>query len=136
MHIHRAQLRFSDTDALGHVNHARFASLFEDARIALLRSLAGDGPDLLASGVILARLEIDYLRPLLVDAGTVTVRSRVVRVGRSSFAIDYELSQAGNACAHGVSVLVAYDYTGGRSRPLEETERDQLLAVLEEPAPT
>ncbi len=131
MYEHRAQLRFSDTDAMGHVNHARFATLFEDTRIGLLRDLAGRGDDLTSHGVILARLEIDYVRPLVLDDNPVTVQARVVRIGTSSFSIDYVLEQHGAICARGLSVLVAYDYTAGRSRPLAAAERAQLESALE-----
>jgi acyl-CoA thioester hydrolase len=131
VHEHRAQLRFSDSDAMGHVNHARFASLFEDARIALLRSIARGGLEITSSGIILARLEIDYIRPMSLDDEPVSVLARLVRIGRSSFTIDYELLQRGELCARAVSVLVAYDYAAGRSRPLAGTERDQLEAALE-----
>ena len=43
MHAHRTdiQMRFGDTDALGHVNNASYASYAEVARLeALLTSLA------------------------------------------------------------------------------------------------
>lgn len=130
---HRAQLRFSDSDAMGHVNHARFATLFEDARIGMLSSLAPDGEALPARGMILARLEIDYVRPLMVDPRPVSVFARVVRIGTSSFSIDYELQQNGAICARGLSVLVAYDYGTGRSRPLRDDERAQLQAAMDEP---
>ena len=134
MYEHRAQLRFSDSDAMGHVNHSRFATLFEDARIGMLSSLAPDGRALPARGMILARLEIDYVRPLMVDPEPVSVFARVVRIGTSSFAIDYELQQHGAICARGLSVLVAYDYRSGRSRPLSAEERRQLEAAMEVPA--
>lgn len=130
MHEHRAQLRFSDSDAMGHVNHARFASLFEDARISLLRTIAGDQDGLTSQGIILARLEIDYIRPMMLDDQPVSVFVRVVRIGRSSFTLDYELRQRGELCARAVSVLVAYDYAAARSRPLATAERAQLDAAL------
>ena len=136
MYEHRGQLRFSDSDAMGHVNHARFATLFEDARIGLLRNLAGDGTTITSHGIILARLEIDYVRPLMVDEEPVSVLARVVRIGTSSFAIDYELRQRGAICARGLSILVAYDYDAARSRQLTAAERAQLESVLEAGVPT
>jgi acyl-CoA thioester hydrolase len=132
MYEHRAQLRFSDTDAMGHINHARFATLFEDARIGLLRSIAASSDDLPASGMILARLEIDYVRPLVLDGEPVSVFARVVRIGTSSFSIDYALEQHGAICARGLSVLVAYDYGRAQSRTLTDAERTQLQAAQED----
>jgi acyl-CoA thioester hydrolase len=130
MFVHHAQLRFSDTDAMGHVNHARFATLLEDARIALLRSLAGDGVDLPTSGMILARLAIDYVRPLMLDDQPVAVRAWLVRLGASSFVIDYDITQRGEVCARASSMLVAYDYEAARSRPLTDGERRRLSAAV------
>ena len=34
--VHLAQVRWSDPDTMGHVNHARYLSYFEDARMALM----------------------------------------------------------------------------------------------------
>ena len=48
-HEHPVQLRWSDPDSLGHVNHARALSLIEDARLAMV-----DGP---GGSVILAESE-------------------------------------------------------------------------------
>jgi acyl-CoA thioester hydrolase len=44
-HEHTVQLRWSDPDSLGHVNHARALSLLEDARLAMLAELPGDPGD-------------------------------------------------------------------------------------------
>jgi acyl-CoA thioester hydrolase len=52
-HEHLVQLRWSDPDSLGHVNHARALSLLEDARLAMADEAPGD------VGLILARLEVD-----------------------------------------------------------------------------
>ncbi len=65
-HRHAVQLRWSDPDRYGHVNHARALSLLEDARLAM-----GAGPDgSTAPPIILARLEVDYRRQLLYRAGS------------------------------------------------------------------
>ena len=40
-HEHPVQLRWSDPDTLGHVNHARALSLLEDARLAMATDRAG-----------------------------------------------------------------------------------------------
>lgn len=125
--VHRSQVRFGDTDAMGHVNHARLLAYFEDARIALLvaASSAG-GTALTVSGVILARLECDYVRPVHLSHDPVEVETWVDRVGRSSIGISYRLLQDGEVAATASTVLVAYDYGAGRSRALTEGERAAL----------
>ena len=123
---HRAQMRFSDTDMMGHVNHARFLGYLEDARIGLLRSAGARGADLSGGGVILARMEIDYVRPLMLRDEPVEVDVWVERIGTSSVTLGYRLCQDGEVAARAASVLVAYDYSAGRSRPLRDEERAGL----------
>jgi acyl-CoA thioester hydrolase len=116
-----SEVRFSDTDAMGHVNHARFLGYFEDARVALIvEAFALRNPVDLA--VILARAEIDYLRPVRYGGGAVDVAVWLTRVGTRSFTLDYALEQQGEVAARGRTTMVAYDYAAARSRPLTETE--------------
>jgi acyl-CoA thioester hydrolase len=120
-------IRFSDTDMMGHVNHARFLSYLEEARLSML---AAGAPTLMGDGVILAHLAIDYRRPIMLDAAPVTVLSWVTDIGSSSFGIDYEMQHGEELVAGASSRLVAYDYAAGRPRPLSSDERDQLTALI------
>ena len=71
--VHRERVRFSDRDALGHVNNAVYSTYLEEARIDILGGL---------TDFILARVEIDF-RSELRDADEVVVRSRLDRIGRT-----------------------------------------------------
>jgi acyl-CoA thioester hydrolase len=104
-HEHPVQLRWSDPDSLGHVNHARALSLLEDARLAMV-----EGP----GGAILARLEVDYLRQLY------------YRVGERQ-----ELVQDGEVVIRADSVLVMFDFATDTSRPLTDDERAHWSRYLE-----
>jgi acyl-CoA thioester hydrolase len=124
--VHREQVRFRDLDAMGHVNNAVFATYVEQARIEYLRSLGVlDGP--LYMGMILARLELDFVAPALPE-GEIEIGVRPVRSGNKSFDLEYGLEQAGRPVARAKTVLVAYDYEQAQSVPLPENWRD-LLAV-------
>jgi acyl-CoA thioester hydrolase len=124
--VHREHVRFRDLDAMGHVNNAVFATYVEQARIEYLRSLGVlDGP--LYMGMILARLELDFLAPALPE-GEIEVGVRAGRSGNKSFALEYELEQQGRPVARATTVLVAYDYEQAQSVPLPDTWRN-LLAV-------
>ncbi len=106
-HEHLVQLRWSDPDSLGHVNHARALSLVEDARFAMADGLPG-------RGMILARLEVDYLRQLYYRRGErLTVSSWVTRLGTKSLTVrqDFELRHVD--VGSGVVLQVR---TGGRRR--------------------
>jgi acyl-CoA thioester hydrolase len=100
---------------LGHVNHARALALIEDARLAM-----GDR----GGGLILARLEVDYLRQLYYRVGErLVVRSAVTRLGTKSFTVRQELLQDGEVAIRADAVMVAFDFEADASRPLTDDER-------------
>jgi acyl-CoA thioester hydrolase len=124
--VHRERVRFRDLDAMGHVNNAVFATYVEQARIEYLRGI-GVLNEPLYMGMILARLELDFLAPGDPE-GHVEIGVRPSRAGNKSFALEYELRQDERLLARATTVLVAYDYEQGQSVPLPEGWRD-LLAV-------
>ncbi|MGY1702906.1 acyl-CoA thioesterase [Geodermatophilus sp. SYSU D00766] len=114
---HPVQLRWSDTDLFGHVNHARVLGLLEDARLAMADPTPG-------AGIILARLEVDYLRQVHYRAGEhLTVVSSVTRLGRSSIGVRQELAQDGQPALRAEMVLVNFDYAADASAPMTEEQR-------------
>jgi acyl-CoA thioester hydrolase len=123
-HEHPVQLRWSDPDSLGHVNHARALSLIEDARLAMADGSGG--------GVILARLEVDYLRQLYYrPRERPCVTSWVTRIGTRSFTVRQELSQDQQVAIRADVVMVMFDFATDASRPLTEEERAYWSRYLE-----
>jgi len=132
-HQHAVQLRWSDPDVYGHVNHARALSLVEDARLTMASETAAGGDGSAHPPVILARLEVDYLRQLYYRPHEqVTIESWVTRLGTSSVTTRQELRQDGHVALSVVAVLVMTE--GASSRPLTDTERAFWTTFLEEPA--
>jgi acyl-CoA thioester hydrolase len=123
--IHHVQLRFSDYDAMGHVNNARPLTFIEDARLAFMTSLKTP----VTGGVIVARTEVDYLRPIVPSREPLAVSVDVGDIGRSSFRLVSEIEQDGTVAARASVVMVAYDYGEARSRPLTDDERAGLEAT-------
>ncbi|MDK3255854.1 acyl-CoA thioesterase [Blastococcus capsensis] len=124
-HEHPVRLRWSDPDMLGHVNHARALSLLEDARLAL-------GDDHAGGGLILARLEVDYLRQLYYRVGEeLCVHSWVTRLGSKSFTLRQELAQDGEVAIRADVVLVVFDYGTNASRAMTDGERAHWSRYLE-----
>ena len=131
-HEAEVQLRWSDPDSYGHVNHARALSLLEDARLRLNTDVPC-GPNGARPGLILARLEVDYLRQLHYRPGEhVRVQSWVTRLGTSSFTLRQELCQDDAPTIRLDAVLVVFDYATDRSRPLTGEERAYWSRYLEE----
>jgi acyl-CoA thioester hydrolase len=128
LHEYPVQLRWSDPDMLGHVNHARALSLLEDARVAMAAGVPGGQP-----GIILARLEIDYLRQLYYRTGErLVVRSCATRVGTKSFTVRQELVQDDQVALRADVVLVLFDFATDSSRAMTAAERDHWARYLQE----
>ena len=121
-------LRWSDLDAYGHVNNARFLTLYEEARVALMFNYArAQGLTSFEAGVVVSRHEVDYLRP--VDFGhRVTIEMWVEEIRASRFVIAYELRDDGELAGRARSVLVPFDLGPGRPRRLSDEERTFLEA--------
>jgi acyl-CoA thioester hydrolase len=126
--VHPVTVRFSDTDALGHVNNSRVLSYLEDARLAFFNTRM---PGLMDSGLVVARVEVDYVRPIEYDRllHPLDVSVSVARVGNSSFTVDSEITQHGSPSARASVVLVSFDQATGRSTPLTDEQRATLSAA-------
>lgn len=125
----RIEIRWRDLDALGHVNNAVYATYLEESRDAWLTLALG--PDGSFWDYVLARVAIDFRRELTHDVRTVVVRTRLVRIGRSSLTLRGEVAAlAGWVAAESEAVIVARDRETGRPRPLTDEERASFGAVL------
>jgi acyl-CoA thioester hydrolase len=118
--------RFGDIDGLRHVNNTVIPGWFEQARNPIYRIF---NPDFAFDGwnLILARYEIDFVRPLLIN-GEITVRTWVSRIGTSSFEVSQQALQGGEVGTRGKTVLVHYDFGTGRPVPIPEAIREVLRA--------
>ena len=125
---HLETVRFRDLDAIGHVNNAVFLTYFESARIAYwLHTTRRQG--LGALDMVLARAEVDYRSPLQYGE-SVEISVGCTSIGRSSFVLESDMHERGSArlVAESRKVLVSYDYSASRSRPLPDELRRLILA--------
>lgn len=138
-YVYHCPLRWSDLDAYGHVNNARFLTLFEEARVALMfvGGRAG-GVETFEKGVVIARHEIDYLRPVDYPTGPVPagatpgvrIEMWVEDLRPSRFTLGYELFDGEVLASRARSVLVPFDLAAGRPRRLADLEREFLEPYL------
>ena len=118
-------VRFSDQDAIGHVNNVAIAAYVESGRVAFGRvTRSSDQPD---KDFILARLVIDYLAEAHYP-GEVRIGTRVVRIGRTSLTVGHGLFKDGVCIATAEGVLV--HRRAGRSAPIEGELRARLEGLL------
>jgi acyl-CoA thioester hydrolase len=135
---HRCEVdvRFADTDAMGHVNNSNYLTYAEIARVAYYEAATGEptpmGVHGAQEGMILAELGMTYRSPAFYGE-RLWVESRVDRIGRTSFEMVHRLtapeSRYGPRRLVAVcrSVLVSYDYVTERPIPVP----DRLVAALE-----
>jgi acyl-CoA thioester hydrolase len=119
---YQCPIRWSDMDVFGHVNNARFLTLYEEARVALMFAAARDhGLTSFEDGVVIARHEVDYLRPVdYVDP--VRIELWVEEIRPSRFVIAYEMFDGDEIASRARSVCVLFDLRNQRPRRLTETE--------------
>ncbi|MFF1376005.1 acyl-CoA thioesterase [Streptomyces sp. NPDC058308] len=127
-HIYQCPLRWSDMDAFGHVNNVVFLRYLEEARIDFMFRLApGDGSPSFSGGSVVARHEIDYVRPLVHRHEPVTIESWVTKIGAASLTISYQIKDADQVYVRASTVVVPFDLEAQRPRRITAEER----AVLE-----
>ncbi len=122
-YFHKEQIRFSDTDMLGHVNNVAYAAMVESGRIAYLRSVV---PGLY---VVMARIEIDYRAELHYPAD-IDVGCAILRVGRSSIVIGNGVFDGDLCGAAAVTTLVLIDKETRLSTPIPDEARGKLEALI------
>jgi len=116
------QVRFGDTDALGHVNNAVYASYAELGRIDYIARVG-----LPATGFILARLAMDFRRQVkLGEACRIT--TEIVRVGTTSMTMRQVMYAAEEVACEYEAVVVWFDYRTNKPVPIPAEQR-ALIAL-------
>jgi len=130
--VHECALRWSDLDAYGHVNNARFLTLYEEARVALFFLGARKaGLTSFEDGIVIVRHEVDYLRPVTYGRGpdgtprppTVRVELWVEEVRPSRLTVAYELFDADTLASRARSVCAPVNSATMTPRRLTDAER-------------
>ena len=128
--MYHCALRWSDMDVFGHVNNAAFLTLYEEARVAMMFKGGREaGLTSFEEGVVIARHEVDYLRP--VDYGDpVRIEMWVEEIRASRFTIAYELFNSADLASRARSVCVPVDLASGHPRRLRPAEVEFLRPWL------
>jgi acyl-CoA thioester hydrolase len=127
------QVRFADVDMAGHVHNSVYLHWFELARMRFLEQVVPTGNDWGEQGLILARNEVDHRMPVRLH-DQVEAAAWCSAIGRSSFDLSYRIRRTGGGpagiCAEGRSVLVCFDYTLQKSKPIPHPWLSRLEALV------
>jgi acyl-CoA thioester hydrolase len=120
-------LRYSDMDALGHLNNAVYATLFEAGRVAYvdgqLGALTPPG-----AGYVIVKLTIEFKAEARYP-GTARIATRVCRIGGSSMTFAQELHVEDRLAATAESVCALFDPVRRKAIRCPDAMRAFLIGV-------
>ncbi|ARQ70625.1 acyl-CoA thioesterase [Streptomyces marincola] len=132
-HVFQCHLRWSDMDSFGHVNNVVYLRYLEEARIDFMFRLARRADSgAFTGGSVVARHEIDYLRPLVHRHEPLTVETWITKIGGASATVAYEIKDEETVYARAATVVVPFDLERGRPRRLTAQEREFLGEYLDD----
>jgi acyl-CoA thioester hydrolase len=125
-YTHPITVRYGDLDPQGHVNNAAYLTYLESARLGYYTQ-SGIWQSGTRTGMVVARIEIDYLAPITYGQG-VQVGLRLERLGEKSLTFAFQIETISERCALacGRSIMVAYDNATESSRPVPAAWREKL----------
>lgn len=129
----QVQIRFKDIDMMGHVNNANYITYFELARLTYFDALSEVGIkiDWVNEGVILAKIEMEYKQPILLE-DKVFVYTWVSRMGSKSFDMACSIVRVVDGveveAAKGLAVIVCFNYKTNQTIAIPQLWKDKMLA--------
>lgn len=131
MFAHRVTLRWSDYDPLHHVNNVKYLEFMQDARIAAIESMDIPRSSLSSVGHLVARTEIDYLKPIGMSVLEITVQLRLTKIGGASYTLEYTFLDAeGVVYAKASTVMVTVDMQSETVIRVPEDLRERFTTWL------
>jgi len=122
-------MRWNDLDALGHVNNALYVSYFEIARGGFMLKAVPEW-DWSKHMFLIANVNVDFKRELLLTAVKPQVYVRTSRIGVKSFVLEYALtSQDGDEIivhATGSTLQIMFDTKARASIEVPDWVRKSL----------
>ena len=135
---YQPEIRFSDIDAMGHVNNAVYFSYLEQARIHFFRALVGIEWNWRDQGILVAHNEIDYKAPILLN-DLIHIDVYPTHIGNRSFTLEYRLERihpVPATCSRARSILVCFNYENRQTIPLPDAWRRAFEGVQQLPSAT
>ena len=132
-HKTKIKVRFSDLDAMQHVNNATYLTFLEEARIDYFSNLFNRRYDNLDFEAVVGRIEINYIHPIVLG-DEVEVLTRISKIGTKSVDVEHvivikkknDLIKAATA----LTKLVYYDYKAQTTQVIPE-EAKKIIANFE-----
>ena len=125
--VHEVHMRWSDMDAYRHINNSAYLAYLEQARVAMFFH-RHDGFN---GGIVLARHEIDYLRPVVYHPEPLRLELWVDNIRGAAFRVNYEVFDGDILAARAATICVPFNFEIDRPRRLTDTERELLAGFAD-----
>lgn len=127
----QVEVRWADLDLLGHVNNTKYFEYGMEARVRFYEHCVLHPDGVRRPALVLRKADMDYLRPILLSSGPLTIETWVTHIGTTSYSIRHRMrDKHGELCAEGSAVMVGFDLKQQKPRPLSDEERTALGAYL------
>lgn len=122
-------VRFSDLDAMKHVNNASYLTYLEEARIDYFNHLFNRKKNSLDFEAVIARIEIDYIIPIRLG-DKVEVFTRTTKIGKKSIDVEHiiaiKIDDKYLNAAQSITKLVYYDYKAGNTKIIPDEAKETI----------
>lgn len=130
MHTFQVQLRFSDIDALGHVNNSVYFQLMDLAKARYFMDALGSALDMKKPGVVVVNVNCDFCAPSFFGE-ELAVNTSTVKIGEKSFVLRQEVvnRQSGTVKCRCHTVMCGFDPLTNTSVEISPLWREALEKI-------
>lgn len=125
-------VRFSETDAAGHVNNTSYFLYLEEARTKLFEKIEIEQEDEQSYlDLILASTTCDYLSQAYAGQ-TLNISTSISKIGKKSFSVSHEITEVdkGIAVARAFATMVCFNYTDQKTELIPAGLRKNLESKM------
>lgn len=128
MFTYQVEPRFSETDALGHINNTVVPVWFEQGRLGIFELF---NPDLALAkwNLIIKKMDVDFVAQIYLFS-PVEIRTSLSAIGNTSFTVHQEVWQKNALVAQGNCVMVHFDYEQQSKASIPPQVREKLQEHL------
>ena len=120
------QVRFSDTDMLGHVNNSSYNQFFDIGRYECLIKTFGGLTNWKGKTLVVVHIETDYLKPVFLET-KINVETQITEVGNRSLKMHQQIvSDKGDVMVKSMSIMSAFDVSTEQSFIIPDEWRNRV----------
>ncbi|MGL4637533.1 MAG: acyl-CoA thioesterase [Beijerinckiaceae bacterium] len=120
-------LRYSDMDALGHLNNAVYATLYEAGRVAYVTDILNDVTPA-DTGYVIVKLTIEFKAEAHFP-GVAAVSTRISHIGGSSMTFDQSISIGGKLVSTAESICALFDLKRRKATRCPDDLREKVAGL-------